>query len=106
LRNNPQLTRPRRAEGVIAVVILMIAAMTAACDRKPGPSDPRAEQSFWDQFQKSASADGTVSKELALQAFAYTFGDIPGVEIPPHTASHSDDPISASGPVRWTLNHW
>ena len=88
------------------MVILMIAAMTAACDRKPGPSDPRAEQSFWDQFQMSASADGTVSKELALQAFAYTFGDIPGVEIPPHTASHSDDPISASGPVRWTLNHW
>jgi hypothetical protein len=95
-----------RRSGIVGLVVLLFAALTAGCDRNPGPSDARAEQTFWDQFQNSVSDDGTVSKDLALQAFAYTFGDIPGVEVPPHAANHSRDPLSASGPVRWTLNHW
>jgi hypothetical protein len=45
-------------------------------------SEPERELTAWEKVAAGVDDDGTVSKEVALQAFALTMGDIPGVTPP------------------------
>jgi hypothetical protein len=57
----------------------------------------------WDAIQDAIDAEGHVSKDTALQAFALAFGGLPGVTPPP-----GDPGTVHSGTlaVRWVMSYW
>ena len=68
----------------------------------PTPT-PIAAGPAWSAVLEQIDADGTVSKDTALQAFALAFGGLPGVTVPP-----GDTGATASGTiaVRWLVSYW
>jgi hypothetical protein len=66
------------------------------------PLEPEADDA-WGLVTAGITRDGTVPLEVALQAFALTFGPLPGTEVPPgDVPSHS----SGSEATRWLIGHW
>jgi hypothetical protein len=66
---------------------------------------PASTETVW-QTIMSGIKDGTVPKDVALEAFAYQYRvSIPGVTVP-QGVDGGDVPTSGTGSLRWVLNHW
>lgn len=55
----------------------------------------------WTETLAEISENG-MSRELAVEAFALSFGPVPGVDI----AQGASNPHSGSGPLRWVIGYW
>ena len=88
------------------MVVLLVGVVGAT--QLPGllaskPSKP--EPTVWEGIT-SGIKDGTVPKDVALEAFAYLYKvDIPGVTVPKGIDA-SDRPTSGSGALRWVRANW
>ena len=99
----PAAVAPRRGRrrvvllGLLLVALGAVAAVILVARRPTAPSS--AEPTVW-QAITAGIADGAVSKDVALEAFAYDFAvSIPGVQLP---AGRDDGaPSDGSGPLRW-----
>jgi hypothetical protein len=65
-------------------------------------TEPPREPTAWELVADRVAEDGTVSKEVALQAFALTIGDIPGVTPP---AGETIGAHCGSTALRWVTRH-
>src|SRR5262245_15065247 len=115
----------RRSCPVVVVAALLLAAACGSSSPTPVPTDsasretaspdtsassaaqpsasPIAAGPAWMAIEAGIDADGKVSKETALQAFALAIGDLPGVTPPP------EDPgtlHSGTMALRWLLSYW
>lgn len=88
-----------------ALVVLVVVVLGALLISKPRASAPAAEPpTIWRAIIDQI--DGPVSKDVALEAFAYLFGaTIPGVRVPDGTKG-SDGPQSGTGALSWVEAHW
>lgn len=63
-------------------------------------------QTAWDVLSlELARNGGETTKEIALQAFALTLGDVPGVD-PPSVPNGEIGQHSATSALRWVTRHW
>ena len=86
---------PRVTAAIVGLIVVAIAVGLAWWVTRPSPVRPTMWQAITDQIQ-----DGQVSRETALQAFAYQFGvDIPGVKLPDADRA-TDVPTDGSAAVR------
>jgi hypothetical protein len=72
----------------------------------PSPSNgppPMVPGPAWAAVLDQVGADGTVSRDVALQAFALAFGSLPGVTTPP---GDSGSIPSGSMALRWLVSYW
>ena len=91
----------KKLGALVAVALVAGLLVTRPWDRSSGPPDATVWQNITSQI-----SDGRMSKDGALQAFAFLHQvDIPGVEIPEGTDG-DDHPTSGSGVARWVNAHW
>jgi hypothetical protein len=95
------LTR-RPAAASCAVLLAFATACGTATTGPPTAPAGSPQTSALEQILATIGADGRVSKNTAVQAFALAFGNMPGVTSPP---GHAEDIPSGSGPLRWTIGH-
>jgi hypothetical protein len=93
---------PRVTAAIVGVIVVALVAVGLAwLVTRPSSTRPTMWQAITDQIQ-----DGQVSKDTALQAFAYQFGvDLPGVKLPDGDRA-ADVPTDGSAAVRWVQRHW
>lgn len=87
----------RHLAWVIPLIVVVLFAGCTGNSPPPDPDDdpndlpdlepvelivPERSATAWEQVAESVEEDGSVSKEVALQAFVLAFGDIPGVVVP------------------------
>jgi hypothetical protein len=90
---------------MVAVGLLAGCTATSPPTAQPSSSSggPAGVGSAWQSILDQIQPDGTVSTQTALQAFALTFGPLPGVTVPADTGG---GPSSGTGPLRWLVQHW
>jgi len=66
-------------------------------------SSPAGAGPAWEGVLAMIGADGSVSKETALQAFSLAFGPLPGVDLPTGEVGFTR---SGSMPLRWLVGYW
>ncbi|MDI2124857.1 VWD domain-containing protein [Yinghuangia seranimata] len=96
--------RGRWAHTAVALVLVLALAgcgllAKARDDRRPDTAEPTA----WDRVLAMAGPHGEVTKDMALAAFAATFGTLPGVPAP---QGGRDGITSGSAAVRWLEGYW
>jgi len=102
------VSRRTKLIALVAVVILGVVAglVVVARDREVAGT-ATAGATFWERLESTPSEpDGPLGLELSLQAFAYTFGGLPGVTLPDTPPEPKGFGVSGSGPIRWVLRHW
>jgi hypothetical protein len=87
----------------IGLVLALLLGTTTACSTN---GSARPSETMWQLIERSADAKGQVSAQTALQAFAYLFGPLPGVNMPSAQPDPPGFKVSGSGPIRWVLNRW
>jgi hypothetical protein len=67
----------------VVVLALVAGGIVVLLNRDDGPpaADP-AEPTVWEKILASNGPDGTRDVKHSLEAFAYAFGPIPGVQVP------------------------
>jgi hypothetical protein len=93
----------------IGVVILLLLAVATQLpgwlSSSPGATAPGAGTTIWDAITAGIQ-DGTVPKDVALEAFAYVYKvEMPGVTIPAGVDG-GDRPTSGSGVYLWVRANW
>lgn len=95
----------RRIAAVVVAVVVVIGLLVALLPRISNSGSPSGE-TIWQKITDGISADGTVPKQTALEAFAYVFKtNVPGVTIP-NGVNGSDVPTSSTGVMRWVQANW
>ncbi|MFN8035916.1 MAG: hypothetical protein U0V73_08285 [Acidimicrobiia bacterium] len=110
----PRPKRRRRGRWVVAAIVLVVALVAGAFVWSPWSSSKSAPptrrpvivKTVWEKITDGIRPDGTVPKDVALQAYAYTHKlKIPGVQIPSGAAG-DDYPRSGTGAVQWLEANW
>lgn len=96
------------AAALVVVVVAAAVVVVVGRDRSvAGRATAERARSVWQRIEATPNdADGAMGVEPALQAFAYLFGDVPGVRVPAGTREPAGLGLSGSGAIRWVLNRW
>lgn len=86
-----------RTRFVAAVLAAALVLTSAAACRKKAP-DPTA----WQNVAAMIGPNGEVSLDMAVKAFALTYGPLPGVEVPKGRLGNGSGTPAAT----WVLDHW
>lgn len=96
----------RRFAGVAAVVVVALVVGLLVTKPWSEESGDRSDSTIWQAITTGFADDGRLTKDAALEAFAYVYGvDIPGVQIP-DGADAQDRPTSGTGVARWVVGRW
>jgi len=88
-----------RAWLAVAIALALAGAGCSSSTKAAAPAKTSAGPTAWEAILSQFPADGTVPKQLALEAFALASGaKIPGVVVP---AGARPKGIPLSGPLRW-----
>lgn len=88
------------------VVLTVVGALLLGACSSGGKSEdkpPEFVATAWDRVMAMAGPDGSVSKDMALSAFATAFGSVPGAQAQPGSR---EDLTSGSAAMRWIWGHW
>ncbi|MCU1504367.1 MAG: protease 1 precursor [Ilumatobacteraceae bacterium] len=97
----------RRLAVLTTFAVAVVAGVGLAATRpwSAGTTDG-AGTTVWASITSDFAADGRLTAQAALEAFAYVYGvDLPGVRLPAGSDGN-DRPTSASGVVRWVRGRW
>ena len=112
------MVRRTRSSVIAAALLVAVAACGSPSPSGTSPAAPGASSAAaspaesvppmaagpaWDAINDAVGDDGHVSKDTALQAFALTFGGLPGVTPPPGDAGTIP---SGSMALRWLVGYW
>lgn len=93
----------------IALVVVAVAATVLVIVLRKDDGEPAAkpapEPTVWQRISTSAGKDGLVGKDASLQAFAYLFGNVPGVQVPQGRPDEPGFRTSGTGAISWVLHH-
>lgn len=93
-------SRIRHLAGVVVVVLGTVFVTTSwVIGRAEDLNAPTA----WSEIMAMVEDDGTVGLDMAKQAFAFTYADLPGVKPP---AGRPGPRRSGSAVASWILAHW
>ena len=104
----PERRGTNRRRALLAALVAVLLIGGAGITQLPGllsskPAGP--EPTIWSAIT-SGIKDGTVPKDVALEAFAYLYKvNIPGVTVPKGIDA-ADKPTSGSGALRWVRANW
>ncbi len=105
---SPRHTGRVRRRWLVAVVGLVAVAGLVSVGLLrllPGATPAAPAETIWQKITEGGT-DGPVSKETALEAFAYLYKvDIPSVTIPTGVEG-GDEPSDGSGPMTWVQANW
>ena len=89
---------------LVVLVVVVVGALLISKPRASAPTPKVPQTTIWRAIMDQVK--GPMSKDVALEAFAYAFGaTIPGVRLPDGT-NGTDGPQSGTGPLSWVQAHW
>lgn len=94
----PVSGRPTAADGTTGTT-----GSSAPSGTAPTPADP---STAFAALLQTTGPDGTIGLQQAQQSFAYLFGPIPGVALPPGLPDPTELRLSGTGALRSMLAHW
>lgn len=95
--------------GLVALLVLGVVAtllVVGTGREQAGRPVATGDPTVWQGIDVAAGEDGVPAATTALRAFAYLFGDLPGVARPPGRPDPDGFTVSGSGAVRWVLGRW
>lgn len=90
---------------IVAVVVALVLPLSGCSAIKDAftDKDKKAQPTAWDRVLAMRGPNGEVGKDMALAAFAATFGPLPGVEVP---RGSREGIYSGTAAARWVTGHW